>query len=727
MIVEIECLPNPPGTAGNRYAHVEAAIAVIEQSGLNYQVGALGTTFEGPPDRVWPLVRAVHEACLAAGAAQPGERRQDRPIGERRARRWRAWPGSSKSHECCSSRTGSRFGGLRRAAPSIALTVVLVAVWQAAVTAVRGSQLHPAGAERGVGGVSWRCAGCCPPTSPRRSRRRLADWRWRSLVAVPVASLVATFGWARRAILPILVVSQNIPMIVLAPLLVVWFGFGITPKLLVVALIGFFPIAVSTADGLLNADRELIDLIRAMGGSRWQRAEDGADPVGAAAVLRRAQDQRHLRGACRRHRRVGRREFRPRPLHHPLADRLPHRPGAGRRGRHRPDQHGACSWRPSFLPALPCPIATHLQRSINNENPRLAASRRAGRPRWRPSLPLSGAAVADDLTPVTLMLNWTPNNHHAGIYIALANGWYKDVGIDLKVVEPAAAGADQVVGAGSADFGISQAESVIPARANGIPVVSIATILPYDDSSLMALASEGITRPRDLEGKTYGGYGGPLETELIDRLVKCDGGDPSKVKFVEVGNIDYVAGLEQKRFDFVWVFEGWDALRAREVLHKQISTLKFVDYLQCIPDWYTPVFITNEATIRDRPELVEKFLAATARGYRRAIEDPDEAAADLLKAVPELDPALVKAAAALPRAALRRQGRAVGHPEARDLEGLRRLPARRRADRQGRRSGRRLHQPLPRHDGGGRRLGPRAWASRSHWRACVTSLPGRRR
>jgi ABC-type nitrate/sulfonate/bicarbonate transport system permease component len=57
-------------------------------------------------------------------------------------------------------------------------------------------------------------------------------------------------------------------MIVLAPLLVVWFGFGITPKLLVVALIGFFPIAVSTADGLLNADRQLIDLIRAMGASR---------------------------------------------------------------------------------------------------------------------------------------------------------------------------------------------------------------------------------------------------------------------------------------------------------------------------------------------------------------------------------------------------------------------------------------------------------------------------
>jgi ABC-type nitrate/sulfonate/bicarbonate transport system substrate-binding protein len=253
--------------------------------------------------------------------------------------------------------------------------------------------------------------------------------------------------------------------------------------------------------------------------------------------------------------------------------------------------------------------------------------------------------AAEDLTPVTLMLNWTPNNHHAGIYLALANGWYEAAGLALEIVEPAAAGAEQVVGAGRADFGISQAESVIPARANGVPVVSIATILPFNDSSLMSLTADGITRPRDLAGKTYGGYGGSLEHELITRLVACDGGDPASVKFVEVGNIDYLAALEQDLFDFVWVFEGWDALRARAVAGKDISTLKFVDYLDCIPDWYTPVFIASEATIAERPELVERFLSATARGYRQAIAHPEEAAAALLAAVPELDKDLVEAAA----------------------------------------------------------------------------------
>ncbi len=66
--MEIECLANPPGTPDDRYRHIEAAIAVIERSGLRYEVEALGTTIEGEPDQLWPLLRAVHEACLEAGA-----------------------------------------------------------------------------------------------------------------------------------------------------------------------------------------------------------------------------------------------------------------------------------------------------------------------------------------------------------------------------------------------------------------------------------------------------------------------------------------------------------------------------------------------------------------------------------------------------------------------------------------------------------------------------------
>lgn len=69
MIVELQCLAEPPGAADDPYRHIDAAIAAVRESGLRYEVGALGTTVEGEPDRLWPLMRRVHEACLEAGAA----------------------------------------------------------------------------------------------------------------------------------------------------------------------------------------------------------------------------------------------------------------------------------------------------------------------------------------------------------------------------------------------------------------------------------------------------------------------------------------------------------------------------------------------------------------------------------------------------------------------------------------------------------------------------------
>ncbi len=67
MIAEIQCLARPPGTPDNPYKHVEAAIAVIQNSGLKFEVGALGTTVEGEPDKLWSLLRHIHEACLESG------------------------------------------------------------------------------------------------------------------------------------------------------------------------------------------------------------------------------------------------------------------------------------------------------------------------------------------------------------------------------------------------------------------------------------------------------------------------------------------------------------------------------------------------------------------------------------------------------------------------------------------------------------------------------------
>jgi uncharacterized protein YqgV (UPF0045/DUF77 family) len=69
MIAEIQCLPTPAGTPESTYAHIEAAIAVVSASGLTYEVGALGTTVEGPAEGVWTVLRQTHEATIASGAS----------------------------------------------------------------------------------------------------------------------------------------------------------------------------------------------------------------------------------------------------------------------------------------------------------------------------------------------------------------------------------------------------------------------------------------------------------------------------------------------------------------------------------------------------------------------------------------------------------------------------------------------------------------------------------
>ena len=68
VIAELQVVPSPSGTRTSRWAHVDAAIAVVSESGLNFEVGALGTTVEGPPDAVWAALRRAHEAALTSGA-----------------------------------------------------------------------------------------------------------------------------------------------------------------------------------------------------------------------------------------------------------------------------------------------------------------------------------------------------------------------------------------------------------------------------------------------------------------------------------------------------------------------------------------------------------------------------------------------------------------------------------------------------------------------------------
>jgi ABC-type nitrate/sulfonate/bicarbonate transport system substrate-binding protein len=255
-----------------------------------------------------------------------------------------------------------------------------------------------------------------------------------------------------------------------------------------------------------------------------------------------------------------------------------------------------------------------------------------------------GADGGDAARPVTLMLDWTPNTNHGGIYLAAADGHYAEAGIDVRILQPGQTGALHAVATGNAEFGVSVQESLVPAQLAGLPVLSIAAIVQHNTSSLLSLAAAGIDEPADLPGHRYGGFGGQLERALIERLISCGGGDPAGLDVVEIGTTDPRVGLERGDFDVVWVFDAWDTIRLQHA-GLAVSTIPFRDHLDCIPDWYTPLLVTSRELATDDPELVTAFLHATAAGYERAIADPQAAADALLAAAPELDERLVRASA----------------------------------------------------------------------------------
>jgi ABC-type nitrate/sulfonate/bicarbonate transport system substrate-binding protein len=250
-----------------------------------------------------------------------------------------------------------------------------------------------------------------------------------------------------------------------------------------------------------------------------------------------------------------------------------------------------------------------------------------------------------DAARFTVVLEWSPNTNHAGMYLARDRGWYRDAGLDVRFVEPGDASSLQVLAAGRADVAVSVQEELIPARAEGLPVRSVAALVQHNTSSLVSPKSDKITRPRDLEGKTYGGYGGQLEAALVDKLVDCDGGDPGTVKKVEVGEADYRVGFERDQYDTAWIFDGWDGIRLADLEHVALDRIPFIDHTDCIPDWYTPLLATSERTTSKRGGDLRAFVAATVRGYQAAMAHPEDAAAALLEAAPDLDQDLVQRSA----------------------------------------------------------------------------------
>lgn len=244
----------------------------------------------------------------------------------------------------------------------------------------------------------------------------------------------------------------------------------------------------------------------------------------------------------------------------------------------------------------------------------------------------------DQLQKVSVVLDWTPNTNHTGLYVAKEKGYFEEQGLDVEIILPGEAGSDQLVASGNAEFGVSIQENITLARTQGVPIVSIAAVIQHNTSGFASPANLNITSPKDFEGKTYGGWGSPIEQAVLETIMNVDGADIDKLDIVNAGNADFFT-MNNQGIDFAWIYYGWTGVEA-ELRGEQINMIYLTDYSEKL-DYYTPVLATNEKMIQENPDTVKAFVAAAAKGYKDAINNPEEAAGILSAAVPELDEKLV--------------------------------------------------------------------------------------
>ncbi len=247
----------------------------------------------------------------------------------------------------------------------------------------------------------------------------------------------------------------------------------------------------------------------------------------------------------------------------------------------------------------------------------------------------------NNLEKITMVLDWTPNTNHTGIYVAQEKGYFKEAGLEVSVIQPPDNGATDLVASGGAEFGIDFQDTLAAAFSSDspLPVTAVAAILQHNTSGLISLKKKGIDSPGKLAGHSYATWDSPIEQAVLKNVVEKDGGDFSKVKLISTYVEDIVAALHAD-IDSVWIYYGWDGVKC-DMEGLSTNFLPFADMNPTF-DYYSPVIIGNNAYMKKNPDVTKAFLSAVKKGYEFAAENPSDAADILFKAAPELDEKLVK-------------------------------------------------------------------------------------
>lgn len=228
-----------------------------------------------------------------------------------------------------------------------------------------------------------------------------------------------------------------------------------------------------------------------------------------------------------------------------------------------------------------------------------------------------------------------PWTNATGFYVASAAGWYREAGLDVEIAtfDPLRGDSLAYLAAREAEFAVFPSNRLLVRREAGEQLVGVAAINHRGMETIQTVRATGITRPRELEGRTIAYNPTPRGRAMVSHLVAADGGDPSKVIAIDSGSRelsvdDVAAGEVDATFGGYWA---WDALFAS--LPADEHAIWPVDEIGA-PPYHSYLLGAHAELLERNPEGVRAFLAATERGYRGVAEDPERALAVLERVIP---------------------------------------------------------------------------------------------
>lgn len=262
-----------------------------------------------------------------------------------------------------------------------------------------------------------------------------------------------------------------------------------------------------------------------------------------------------------------------------------------------------------------------------------------------------GAAIASGLalaagnagaanTPITFQLNWVAGGANAGFAAAVAEGFYKDAGLDVTLVQGNGSGnTAQLVANGRSEIAYADAVAVSQLIAKGAPMKVLSTVYQSNPNEVSALKKTGIKSIKDLAGKKVGVPSGSSQTTMLPLLLKANNLKESDVNLINMPATAMVPSLLQGQVDAI--LGSIDSYQIQlEAQGAQTDNFLFADH--GVPTVSTSIF-ASDSYIKNNPEVVKKFIAASLKGWYFALDNPEKAVKDLKSVFPEMNEKLATA------------------------------------------------------------------------------------